>query len=141
MNTQISSDYGAFVLRIASGVLFIAHGLMKVLIFTVPGTIAFFESLGVPGYFAYLTLFAELVGGTALILGVSTRLVSVAVMPVLIGATWTHSSNGWSFTNTVGGWEFPLFWTFVQASLILIGGGAFRLRLPILQKALGPQFA
>ena len=58
-----TAPYAALVLRIASGALFIAHGLLKVLVFTIPGTVGYFESLGLPGVFAYLTILAELVGG------------------------------------------------------------------------------
>jgi len=106
-----NSAYAAFVLRVASGALFIAHGLLKVFVFTLPGTVAYFESLGLPGFLAYLTILAEIGGGLALILGVATRAVSLAVTPVLLGAVWVHSGNGWVFSNEGGGWEFPLFWS------------------------------
>ena len=137
-NTQI--DYAAAALRISTGVLFVAHGWMKVSVFTIPGTVAFFESLGLPGFVAYLTIFAELAGGIALILGIGTRLVSIALIPVLLGATWAHSGFGWSFSNEGGGWEYPLFWTVVQGVVVVLGRGAFALRLPELDRRLG-QFA
>ena len=88
MTTQTNTAYAAAALRISTGVLFLAHGWMKVSVFTIPGTVAFFESLGLPGVLAYFTIFAELAGGIALILGVGTRLVSLALIPVLLGATW-----------------------------------------------------
>lgn len=140
MTTQNTSDYAALALRVTSGALFVAHGLMKIQVFTIPGTVAYFESLGLPGIFAYLTIVAELAGGLALILGVATRLVSLALIPVLLGALWAHSGNGWSFSAQGGGWEFPLFWAIVQASLVLLGSGAHALKVPALQKILG-QFA
>ena len=37
-----SSDYAATLLRVSSGVLFLAHGLLKVNVFTVAGTVGFF---------------------------------------------------------------------------------------------------
>lgn len=137
MNDQNSASLAALVLRLATGTLFIAHGLTKVLVFTVPGTVGFFESLGLPAIVAYLTILAELAGGAALILGVATRLISLAVLPVLLGAVWVHSGNGWSFSSQGGGWEFPLFWAAAQASLALLGGGAFALRVPMTEKLLG----
>jgi len=140
MTTQTSSDYAAFALRVSSGVLFLAHGWMKVSVFTIPGTVGFFESLGLPGFVAYLTIFAELFGGAALVLGVGVRLASLALIPVLLGATWVHSGNGWTFSSEGGGWEFPVFWAVVQVAIALLGAGAFALRIPALQKALG-QFA
>ncbi|PWE29866.1 hypothetical protein DDZ14_16695 [Maritimibacter sp. 55A14] len=132
-----SADYAGFILRVGSGALFIAHGLLKVLVFTVPGTVGYFESLGLPGIFAYLTILAELGGGAALILGVGVRAVSLALIPVLLGATWAHSGNGWSFSGEGGGWEFPAFWTLVQVSIALLGAGAYAVKLPILERHLG----
>ncbi len=108
------------LLRIALGVMTLAHGLMKVFLFTVPGTVAYFESLGLPGFLAYLTILAEVGGGLALILGLFTRWVSLALIPVLLGAAWVHLGNGWVFSNQGGGWEFPVFWALallVQAGL------------------------
>lgn len=134
MNT---TDTTALLLRLGSGILFLAHGLMKVFTFTIPGTVAYFESLGLPGVIAYLTILAELGGGLVLISGIATRLVSVPLIMVLLGATWVHSGNGWAFTNANGGWEFPLFWAFIQLTIAVTGAGAYRLRIPALQRALG----
>lgn len=140
MIDQNTAPYAALALRLATGTAFLAHGLLKLFVFTIPGTVGFFESLGLPGIFAYLTILAEIGGGVALILGVATRLVSVAVLPVLLGAVWVHSGAGWFFSNEGGGWEFPLFWAVAQASLALLGNGAYALKLPVIDKALG-QFA
>lgn len=123
-----NSDYAALILRVTSGALFIAHGLMKVFVFTIPGTVGYFESLGLPGALAYLTILAEVSGGLALILGVATRAVSLALIPVLLGAVWVHSGNGWVFSSEGGGWEFPLFWAIVQGAIALLGSGAYALK-------------
>lgn len=138
--TTPSADYAAALLRISSGALFLAHGLLKVNVFTVAGTVGFFESLGLPGFLAYLTIAAEIGGGLALIAGVAVRLVSLALIPVLLGATWVHTANGWLFSSEGGGWEFPLFWAVAQIAIALLGAGAFALRIPVLNRALG-QFA
>lgn len=138
--TASPADYAAFALRVSTGVLFLAHGLMKLTVFTIPGTIAFFESLGLPGFLGPVIILAEIGGGVALILGVATRLVSVALIPVLLGAAWAHAGNGWSFSNAGGGWEYPVFWAVVQGAVAALGSGAFALRLPFVDRALG-QFA
>ena len=132
-----NTDYAALVLRVTSGVAFLAHGWMKVSIFTIPGTVAFFESLGLPGFFAYLTILAELGGGLALILGVGVRAVSIPLIAILLGSVWAHSGFGWTFANEGGGWEFPLFWAVVQGVILLLGAGAYALRLPVLDRTLG----
>jgi len=123
-----TSGYGAFVLRVSLGTMFIAHALLKVLVFTIPGTVGFFESLGLPAFLAYLTIAAEIGGGALLILGVKTRLVTAALLPVLLGALWVHSGNGWVFSAPNGGWEYPLFLATTSVAQILIGDGAFALR-------------
>ncbi|MBT2785796.1 MULTISPECIES: DoxX family protein [unclassified Halomonas] len=108
------------LLRIALGVMTLSHGLLKVFVFTLPGTVGYFESLGLPGFLAYLTIAAEVGGGIALLLGVYTRRVSLALVPVLLGAALVHFGNGWMFSNPGGGWEFPVFWAIaliVQAGL------------------------
>ena len=37
MTSVSASDHAAFALRVSTGVLFLAHGWMKVSIFTIPG--------------------------------------------------------------------------------------------------------
>ena len=125
------APYSAFALRVTSGGLFLAHGLLKLLVFTPAGTAGYFDSLGLPGPLAYVTITAELIGGLALILGVQTRLAALALIPVLLGAAiFAHGSNGWLFSNEGGGWEFPVFWAVVNLAIAGLGAGAFALQLP-----------
>ena len=137
MTTQSNTGLAALTLRLSSGVLFLAHGWMKVSLFTIPGTVAFFESLGLPGFFAYLTILAELGGGFLLIAGIAVRLVSLPLIAILLGSVWAHAGFGWTFSNEGGGWEFPLFWAVVQGVIALLGAGAYALRLPVIDRALG----
>jgi putative oxidoreductase len=122
-----TAPYAAFVLRLALGVMFIAHSLLKILVFTLPGTVAFFQSVGLPGFLAYVTAFAEIAGGIALIAGFQVRWVAVALIPVLLGATWVHAGNGWLFTSANGGWEYPAFLSVAALVQVLLGAGAFAL--------------
>ena len=137
MTTQSNTNLAALALRLSSGVLFLAHGWMKVSLFTIPGTVAFFESLGLPGFFAYLTILAELGGGLLLIAGIAVRLVSLPLIAILLGSVWAHAGFGWTFSNEGGGWEFPLFWAVVQGVIALLGAGAYALHLPVIDRALG----
>jgi putative oxidoreductase len=116
------------VLRLSLGAMFLAHSVyLKYFVFTLPGTAKFFESLGLPGFSAYAVFAAEAIGGTLLLLGVKTRWVAATLVPVLLGAAWAHSKNGWLFTNTGGGWEYPVFLAAATAALALIGDSAWSL--------------
>lgn len=127
MNDSNSAAYGAFVLRITLGVAFIAHALLKLLVFTLPGTAQFFGSLGLPPFLGYVVFAAELVGGALLVLGIATRYVAAALVPIMLGATWAHIGNGWLFTAKGGGWEYPVFWTAATIAQALLGDGAYAL--------------
>lgn len=126
-----TAPYGALLLRVTLGAALLAHGLLKVLVFTIPGTVMYFESIGFPGFLAYLVILAEVGGGAAMILGVAVRPVALALVPVLIGATLQHAGNGWVFSAAGGGWEFPAFWTLTLVVQALLGPGALALRLPM----------
>jgi putative oxidoreductase len=120
-----TAPYGALVLRVSLGVMFLAHSLyLKLVVFTLPGTVRFFESVGLPAFATHLTILVEAIGGLMLILGVRTRYASLALLPVLLGATWVHWKNGWLFTNAGGGWEYPLFLAAATVAQALVGDGA-----------------
>ena len=124
-----TAPFGALVLRVALGVMFLAHSLyLKLVVFTLPGTVKFFDSLGLPGWTPYATIAVEAIGGAMLVLGVRTRYAAAALLPVLAGATWVHFKNGWLFTNAGGGWEYPLFLAVATLAQALVGDGAFAFR-------------
>lgn len=123
--TRSSADYAALLLRVSMGVMFLAHGLLlKVLTFGPAGTAAYFESIGYPAVLAYAVILAEIAGGAMLIVGAYVRIVALALVPVLIGATLQHLSAGWVFSAQGGGWEFPAFWTVALLAQALLGAGA-----------------
>ena len=128
MNRALSTDYGIALLRVSLGVMFIAHSvLLKYFVYTLAGTAQYFESIGLPGVLAYLVFWAEAIGGVLLVLGVQTRVVAAALVPVLLGATWAHAGNGWVFSNANGGWEYPLYLAVLAVAQVLLGDGALAL--------------
>lgn len=128
MTDHTTAPYGILALRVTTGALFLFHGLVKLFVFTPAGTAGYFESIGLPGALGYLTMLVEIAGGLALILGVKTRLVSAALVPVLLGAAYFgHGGSGFNWSNPNGGWEYPLMWAVVQGALAALGDGAYAL--------------
>jgi putative oxidoreductase len=128
MNVARNKEYGIALLRISLGIMLIAHSVvLKYFTFTLAGTAGYFETIGLPGFLAYIVFGMEAVGGILLVLGVRTREVSAALIPILVGALWAHSGNGWVFSNANGGWEYPLYLIVLGSAQVLLGEGAFAL--------------
>ena len=120
------NDWAIFLMRLALGIMFLAHSLLlKLFVFGLPGTAEFFSSIGLPGWFAYVIFAAEALAGMFLVLGVQTRWVALATIPILAGATWAHFGNGWMFGYTNGGWEYPAYLTLLAFVQVLLGDGKF----------------
>lgn len=121
-----SADHGAFLLRIALGVLFLAHGLLlKWMTYGLDGTAGFFQTLGLPAVLAYVVTLGETFGGIALILGVAVRPIALFFAAISFGAIIAHTGNGWVFSAPGGGWEFPVFLGVVCLVQALLGAGSF----------------
>lgn len=128
MKNTNQTDYAAFTLRTTLGIVLIAHSLyLKLFVFTLSGTAGYFASIGLPEVLAYIVFTVELIGGFMLILGIYSKQVSYILIPILLGATWAHSGNGWLFSNSGGGWEYPLVLVMMAVVQSLLGDGAFSL--------------
>jgi putative oxidoreductase len=123
-----TAGYGLALIRISLGIMFVAHAGLKYFVFTMPGFAGFLGSVGLPSFLAWPILLAEVLGGVLLIVGFQARLVSVALLPILLGALVIHWPNGWIFTAKNGGWEYPAFLIMAQIAHILGGDGAFALK-------------
>lgn len=122
------TETATFLLRVALGVMFIAHSAyLKVFVFTLPGAAKFFDSLGLPEWLAYVVCAVETIGGIMLVLGIQARWVALVLTPILAGATWAHFGNGWMFGYANGGWEYPLYLTLLGLVQFMLGDGAFAL--------------
>ena len=120
---------GAMLLRVSLGVVLLMHSAyLKFYVFSLPGTAQFFASIGLPEALAYLVFVVEVLAGVALIAGYQVRIAALSVIPVLLGATWVHAANGWLFTNSGGGWEYPLYLAVAAFAQFLLGAGAFAIR-------------
>lgn len=126
MNNLLNSDTSAFILRVSLATVLLAHSLyLKMMVFTLAGTAQYFGSIGLPEMLAYFVFAAEAIAGIALFLGFKTRLFSALIIPILLGATWAHSTNGWLFSNSGGGWEYPLLLTLLAIVQVGLGDGKY----------------
>jgi putative oxidoreductase len=116
------------MLRVSLGVMWIAHALLKLMVFTLAGTAQYFESIGIPGALAYFVFMAELIGGLMIFFGIYARQSSLFMIPIMLVASLVHLKNGWVHTSVGGGWEYPVFLIFASLALWLQGDGALCLR-------------
>jgi putative oxidoreductase len=134
MTQTDTSTQGIALLRITSGGFLLAHGLIKLLVFTPAGTVGYFESIGFPGLLAYPVMAGEIGIGLALVLGFMTRWAALAALPILLGSIIPHAGNGFLFSGAGGGWEFPVFWSVLMAVQAILGSGAYALGNPFARK-------
>lgn len=116
---------GISLLRIHFGIILLAHGWLKVYVFTVGGTVGYFASIGLPSIVAYSVIFGELLGGVALILGIQTRLAAFLTVPIVFGAAIMNIGNGWLHSASGGGWEYAASLTVIAISLAITGSGQY----------------
>jgi putative oxidoreductase len=121
------APYGIFLLRLAIGVDWIVHAFLK----TYRGMNtheALLARNGIPSLLAWPTFSLEVLGGIAIILGWYSRQWAAFLLAFLATVVWIKWPVGWLYSNSGGGWEYPLFWFFAQLALVLCGDGAFALR-------------
>ncbi|MFT9596371.1 DoxX family protein [Mesobacillus sp.] len=107
----------ATVLRVILGVTFLIHGAAK---FQggIGNTAGFFESLGLPGFSAYIVALIELVGGLAMVLGVGTRINSILFAIVLaVAIVKVKLAGGFLGNGQMAGYELDL--TLLAMSIFL----------------------
>jgi putative oxidoreductase len=123
-----STAWGLLLLRLSLGTMWIAHAMLKPLVFTFAGTAQYFESVGIPGALVLPVFSAELAIGFALLLGVYARQAALLSVPILLTVVWVHAPNGWVHIAKGGGWEYPVFLTVMSIVLYLAGDGALALQ-------------
>jgi len=112
------------VMRLVLGAIMVGHSYPKVF-GGLQSYVHFLSSLGLPGWLAYVSAIAELVGGILLIAGLFTRIAALAVcvdMGVAIGKF--HWKNGLLGDN---GYQLPLALAALAFALILFGAGPIAL--------------
>ncbi|MFC0273488.1 DoxX family protein [Metabacillus herbersteinensis] len=121
------NEVGIVVLRVVLGLIFFVHGLTK---FQggINNTVGFFDSIGIPGFMAYVVALIELIGGIALILGIGTRIVSVLFAVIMLGAIATVKFPvGLLGNGQMAGYELDLALLAMSIYLVFANKSAFSL--------------
>lgn len=126
-------EAAATVLRVILGATFLIHGAAK---FQggIGNTVGFFESLGLPGFSAYIVALIELVGGIAMVLGVGTRIISILFAIVLAGAVVkVKLAGGFLGNGQMAGYELDLSLLAISIFLAITNKSLFALDNVIFQ--------
>jgi putative oxidoreductase len=132
--TATDNDFATTILRLALGVIFVAHGAQKMLGwfggYGFTGTMGFFTGvLHIPAVFAFLAIAAEFLGGLGLIFALLTRIASFGVFcNMLVAVAMIHHNFGF-FMNGTGaqkgeGYEYHLLLLAASAFLMIRGAAA-----------------
>jgi len=109
----------SIIMRVVLGIIFVFHGVDKFQM-GLGNVEAWFSSLGIPGFLAYVVAVIELVGGIMLILGLFTRYVSGLLVIVLAGAIITAKlSVGLLGNGQVAGYELDLVLILISLYLVV----------------------
>lgn len=111
MNNKISCEvWGAYLFRIALGVVFLAHGIQKFA--NIDMTAQFFAGLGLTAAMGYIIALVETLAGLSMLLGLFVRYAAYAIVAVMLVAIVLVKRKMGFF----GGWELDL-------TLLLVAAG------------------
>ena len=135
---QTNDDVALLVLRILLGVVFIPHGMQKILGFS--GTMQMFTTnLHIPWIFAFLAIMAEFLGSWGLITGLFTRVAAFGIAVNMVVAVYMlHWQNGF-FMNWFGnqkgeGYEYHILVVAIALALMIKGGGKWSIDRALTEK-------
>jgi putative oxidoreductase len=129
-------ETGLTILRIAVGAIFMAHGAQKFFMLGIPAVAEGFAQGGIPmaSFMAPFIASVELIGGTALVLGLLTRIAALGTAFTMLGAMFLVHLKGGFFLPS--GIEYTVALLSASVALILIGPGSFSLDALLARRAL-----
>ena len=123
--------YGALVLRLVLGVIYIAHAYLALVVMG-PAKAAEFQRamhIPLPEIGVWYLIAAHGLGGILLILGLLVRWAALANIPIMVGALWfVHVQQGFFILDGKNGYEYVLVLLGATIAQAMLGAGAFTLR-------------
>ena len=130
----LKNEVGALILRVVLGITFFVHGFVK---FQggIENQVGWFSSIGLPGFLAYVVAIIELVGGFVLFIGFGTKIVSVLLAILMIGATVkVKLALGFLGNGQMAGYELDVALLAISIYLAINGSKLLSLDHLIFQK-------
>lgn len=123
------ASYGALLLRLILGVVYVMHAYLALVVLGPSGMIAYQVKAGVtfPEIATWYLILAHGLGGILLVLGIYTRWAALVNVPAMLGAlVFVHLKKGfWAFDD---GYEYVLVLLVATLAAAMIGGGALSLK-------------
>ena len=123
--------YGALVLRVVLGVVYIAHAYLALIVMGPAKAIEFQRAMHIPlpEIGVWYLIAAHGLGGVLLILGLLVRWAALANIPIMAGALWfVHLQQGFFILGGKSGYEYVLVLLGATIAQAMLGAGAFTLR-------------
>ena len=127
----MSQAYGALVLRLFLGVIYLAHAYLALVVMGPAKAIDYQRALHIPlpEIGVWYLILAHGVGGLLLLLGVMVRWAALANVPVMAGALWfVHLPQGFFIFGGKNGYKYVLLILGATIAQSLLGPGAFTLK-------------
>jgi len=125
------ASYGAMLLRLILGIVYIMHAYLALVVFGPAGMIAYQVKSGIPfpEIATWYLILAHGLGGIFLVLGIYTRWAALANVPVMLGAlVFVHLKNGFWAHQSPNGYEYVLVLLVATVAAAMIGGGVLSLK-------------
>jgi len=123
--------YGALVLRVVLGAIYVAHAYLALVVMGPAKAIEYLRAIHIPlpELGAWYLIVAHGVGGILLILGVMVRWAALANIPIMAAALWlVHLQQGFFVLSGKSGYEYVLVMLGATIAQALLGAGAFTLK-------------
>lgn len=117
-----NTDLALLVLRLALGIIFLAHGPMKL-----TKTKEMAQGMGLSELQVRSLGIGEVVGSALVLLGIWPRVGAGIFMVVMLGAIYFKSQKWDKNFSGQGGWEFEFMILAAAFAVFLAGAGAYRL--------------